>query len=78
MKQSYLKGELPMTNVAIKIEGMSCQHCVMRVKKAIEALKGISELDVQIGTVKMKFDDTQVKKEEIEKAITNAGYKVVG
>ncbi len=65
-----------MTDVTIKIEGMSCQHCVMRVKKAIEALAGISNLDVQIGTVKLKFDENKVKKEEIEKAITNAGYKV--
>ncbi len=67
-----------MTDVAIKIEGMSCQHCVMRVKKAIEARKGISALDVQIGTAKLKFDETLVKKEDIEKAITDAGYKVVG
>ncbi len=65
-----------MTDITIKIEGMSCQHCVMRVKKAIETLKGIYELDVQIGTAKLKFDETQIKKEEIEKAITNAGYKV--
>ncbi len=71
-----MKGEADMTDVTIKIEGMSCQHCVMRVKKAIEALAGISNLDVQIGTVKLKFDENKVKKEEIEKAITNAGYKV--
>lgn len=66
-----------MTDITIKIEGMSCQHCVMRVKKAIEALKGIQSSDVQIGTAKVKFDEAQVKKDEIEKAITNAGYKVV-
>ncbi len=67
-----------MTDATIKIEGMSCQHCVMRVKKAIEALKGINDLDVQIGTVKLKFNEKEVKKEEIEKAIADAGYKIAG
>ncbi len=65
-----------MTGVTIKVEGMSCQHCVMRVKKAVEALRGIAELNVQIGTVDLKFDEKEINKEEIEKAITNAGYRV--
>ena len=65
-----------MSEVTIKVEGMSCQHCVMRVKKAIDALKGIQSSDVQIGTVKVKFDDKAVAKADIERAVTNAGYKV--
>jgi copper chaperone CopZ len=52
-------------------------HCVGRVKRAVEALAGIQALDVQIGLVKATFDETKVKKEDIEKAIANAGYKVV-
>lgn len=65
-----------MTDTTLKVEGMSCMHCVARVKRAIETLKGIQSLDVQIGSVKVVFDETTVKKEDIEKAITNAGYKV--
>lgn len=65
-----------LTAISIKVEGMSCQHCVMRIKKALDALKGIQDSDVQIGLVKVKFDEKNVKKEDIEKAITNAGYKV--
>jgi len=66
-----------MTDATIKVAGMSCQHCVMRVQKAIEALKGITDLDVEIGTVKLKFDEKAVRQEDIEKAITQAGYKVI-
>ncbi len=66
-----------MTNIAFKVEGMSCMHCVMRVKKAVENLKGVQSSDVQIGIVTVTFDETSVKKEDIEKAVTNAGYKVV-
>ncbi len=65
-----------MTDITVKVEGMSCMHCVMRVKKALESLRGIQSSDVQIGTVKVRFDETALKKEEIEKAITDAGYRV--
>lgn len=65
-----------MTDITIKVEGMSCMHCVMRVKKAMESLRGIQGSDVQIGIVKATFDEAEVKREDIEKAITNAGYKV--
>ncbi len=65
-----------MTNITIRVEGMSCMHCVMRVKRALENLRGIQSSDVQIGTVKVSFDETALKKEDIEKAIANAGYRV--
>lgn len=65
-----------MADTTIKVEGMSCQHCVMRVTKALQGLSGIQDLDVQIGTVRLRFDEHSLKKEDIEKAIENAGYKV--
>ena len=65
-----------MTEVSIIIEGMSCQHCVNRVRKAVEALEGISHLDVAIGLVKVTFDEGKVSKNTIEKAIAEAGYRV--
>jgi copper chaperone len=65
-----------MTNAVIHIEGMSCQHCVMRVKKAIEGLAGISSADVQIGEAKVSFDESKTGKKDIEEAIVKAGYKI--
>ena len=66
-----------MSEATIKVEGMSCMHCVGRVKKAIEALKGIKSAEVQIGSVKVVFDEKELTKQEIEKAITGVGYKTV-
>lgn len=66
-----------MAEAVIKIEGMTCQHCVMRVKKAIEGLAGITKADVQIGSAAVLYNESKVKKEDIEKAIEKAGYKVV-
>jgi copper chaperone CopZ len=65
-----------MAETKIAIEGMSCQHCVMAVKKALGGVPGILESDVQIGSAVVKYDDNKVKKEEIETKIETAGYKV--
>jgi copper chaperone len=65
-----------MAETKIAIEGMSCNHCVMAVKKALGGVPGILESDVQIGSAVVKYDDNKVKKEEIETKIETAGYKV--
>jgi copper chaperone CopZ len=49
----------------------------MRVKKAIEGLAGITKADVQIGSAAVRYNESKVKKEDIEKAIEKTGYKVV-
>jgi copper chaperone CopZ len=68
--------EVTMAEVKIAIEGMSCQHCVMAVKKSLGGVPGILESDVQIGSAVVKYDENKVKKEEIETRIEGAGYKV--
>ena len=64
------------TEATIKIEGMSCQHCVMSVKKALGGLKGIEQSDVSVGKAAVRYDDSKVKEEEIAAAIEKAGFKV--
>lgn len=59
-----------------KIEGMSCQHCVMAVKKEISKLS-VDNLEVKIGEAKVDFNESNVNPEEIKKAIVSAGYKVI-
>jgi copper chaperone len=65
-----------MTDAVINIEGMSCQHCVMRVKKALEGLAGIAKLNVEVGQAGVSFDETKIQKKDIEAAIVKAGYKI--
>lgn len=59
-----------------KIEGMSCQHCVMAVKKEISKLN-VNNFDVKIGEAKVDFDESKVNADEIRKAIVDAGYIVI-
>lgn len=65
-----------MTETKINIDGMSCQHCVMRIKKAVEELPGVGELSVEIGQAKVSFDESKVGRKNIEDAIVKAGYKI--
>ena len=66
-----------MAETTLKIAGMSCQHCVMRVKKAVEELGGVSKSEVNVGSAHVVYDDSKVKKEDIEAAVRKAGYTVV-
>jgi copper chaperone CopZ len=60
--------------IQVKVSGMSCQHCVAAVDKAVRAVPGVTDatVDLQAGTVQMTgaFDRQQV----IE-AIKAAGYE---
>ena len=67
-----------MKEITINIDGMSCQHCVMRVEKALEGLAGISDLSVEVGSARMSFDESKIKQADIENAVIKAGYKIKG
>jgi copper chaperone len=73
---NHLK-EGTMTEVTLKIEGMSCQHCVMRVKKAVSQLAGVSDSQVDVGSAKVTYDESKVARADLDKAVMAAGYKVV-
>lgn len=66
-----------MAEINITIDGMSCQHCVMAVKKALAGVPGILESTVQIGRAVVTYDENRVKREDIEARIEDAGYKIV-
>jgi copper chaperone len=59
-----------------KIEGMSCNHCVMAVQKNLSKLD-LKKYEVNVGSAKVEFDEVETKEEIIVKAIEGAGYKVV-
>ncbi len=64
-----------MTTEKFKIEGMSCNHCVMAVKKELSKLN-INVKDVQIGSAEVEYDEKNVTKDQIVNSITEAGYSV--
>ena len=60
----------------ITIQGMSCGHCVMHVKQALDGVDGLEVEDVQIGKAKVWYDDETIAK-ILSGKVEEAGYKVV-
>jgi copper chaperone len=62
----------------LKVKGMSCQHCVRSVTKALSQLDGIKNVQVDLAKGEVRFDNTEeVASSRIAKAIEEAGYEVV-
>ncbi|MBI5215747.1 MAG: heavy-metal-associated domain-containing protein [Ignavibacteriae bacterium] len=58
----------------IIIHGMTCQHCVMAVKKELGKLHGATIEHVEIGKARLLVEETMVTDEMLAKAIEEAGY----
>ena len=71
------KEEKIMTKT-IKIEGMMCPHCEAAVKKALEAIDGVKEASASHEKCEAEVMlDKDVDLSVLEKAVTDAGYKVI-
>ena len=60
----------------VKIKGMSCQHCVKATTKALEEIKGISNVKVDLLKGQASFDG-KASPETIKEAIARIGFEVV-
>ena len=66
-----------MKTMDLKIEGMSCGHCVMAVKKELGKLTGVTIESVEVGKATVQFDELAVSPDRLAKAVEEAGYRVV-
>jgi len=66
-----------MKTQELKIEGMTCGHCVMSVQKELGKIPGVKVEKVEIGSAKVQFDETKVNMAILANAVSEAGYKVV-
>lgn len=62
----------------LNIEGMSCEHCVAHVKKALEAVSGVSSVRVSLEQKNACVEHNgSVSTEAFKEAVSEAGYEVV-
>ena len=62
----------------LKIEGMSCKHCVNAVKNALNAIDGVNsaEVDLEKKTAIVEASD-KVTDDMLREAVEEEGYTVV-
>lgn len=67
-----------MQSVTLKVEGMSCGHCVKAVESSVGELNGIETVKVNLdeANVAVSFNDAQISVEQIKETIEEQGYDV--
>ena len=62
----------------IKVKGMSCQHCVASVTKALSVIEGITDVQVNLEKGEATFNENSpVSEQTIKDAISKIGFEVV-
>lgn len=78
IKKDHKEKENKTMTKTMKIEGMMCGHCEARVKKALEAVAGVSEAVVshENGTAVVTLSEA-VSDDVLKKAVEDQDYKVI-
>lgn len=76
-RQRHLQAETQPVDMKLKVEGMTCPHCVANVKKTLEQMDGVdrAEPDLESGWVAINGDG--LDRQAMSAAIKAAGYQVI-
>jgi copper chaperone len=68
-----------MEKVSLKVQGMSCGHCVKAVEGSVGALSGVNsvKVDLKASTVDVEYNQQDVTIEKIKETIDDQGYDVI-
>jgi copper chaperone CopZ len=64
--------------IELVVRGMSCNHCVMRVTKALQSVPGVLDAEVSLErgqAVVTVGPDQEVSQEALVAAVQKAGYE---
>lgn len=61
----------------LNVQGMTCNHCKMRVEKAVKAVSGTENVEVKLDEHQVVFESNNDVTKEVVEAITDAGYDVI-
>jgi len=65
-----------MSQIILKVEGMTCNHCKMRTEKALQGVSGVESVKVDLAG-KEAVVTGNAERAKLVKAVTDAGYSVV-
>ena len=65
-----------MASATLNIQGMTCNHCVMRVQKALAEVPGVRKAVVTLepGQARVDYDDSPSTADAMAAAVVKAGY----
>ncbi len=60
-----------MTTTVLHLEGLSCGHCVASTRKALEAIPGTTQVDVELNKAVVQ---SSASAQQLIDAVEEAGY----
>ncbi|MDA8442713.1 MAG: cation transporter [Peptococcaceae bacterium] len=66
-----------MSGTVLKVDGMTCMHCKMRVEKALKSVEGVTDAQVDLANKEAVVSGSATR-EDLAQAVAAAGYNVVG
>ena len=66
---------MDQTNLTLTIEGMHCGACVRRVTAALENVKGVEVVQVNIGSAEIRIAGPEPDVAQILEAVERIGFK---
>lgn len=64
--------------VTLQVTGMSCNHCVEAVKKAVAAVDPAAKVEIDLAAGRVDIADSSTTDTAFVQAIEDAGYEVNG
>jgi copper ion binding protein len=66
-----------MASTKLTITGMTCEHCVAKVEKALKNVDGVWGVFVDLdgGAAEVDFDDAKAAANQLTEAVQAAGYE---
>ena len=63
--------------ITLIIEGMMCEHCTARVKKALEAVDGVTDAKLSLNPGSAVITGEGLDREALVNAVLDQGFDVV-
>ena len=64
-----------MTRIELSIDGMSCEHCVARVRKALEAADGVTAVTVTLDPGGATIEGEALDPETLLAIVDRVGFE---
>jgi copper chaperone CopZ len=65
-----------MTVKSFEVIGMTCDHCVLSVREEVSEVPGVSGVDVDLASGRLRVDGADVSDAAVREAVEAAGYEV--
>lgn len=74
--ETQIGGTDEMAIATLKVEGMTCEHCVRAVTRALEETDGVTRAQVELeaGRARVEYDEARTDPRQLAGAVMEEGY----